>query len=208
VNEKRTSLKPLRIGVPSPEHPQQLFVRSLRQAAYGFGVISVRDRLAAPLRGERGVGALRQSARACGAWYISSADQAAQARADRPAPWPKGLVTPVGQSRLLAPNISAPRSSRTAMKFPGLAKLGRSVPMKDACFLASFLDDHSCPMKSRARMSPIKSKKNRFMIAQPKWDCSVPEKIRHQLQYTFFCSTAHRRTSTIRQAGTSAEASC
>jgi hypothetical protein len=81
-----------------------------------------------------------------------------------------------------AANIFAPRSSRTAMKFPGLTKLGRSVPircaMKDACSLASFLDEHSCPMKSWARMSPTKSKKNRFMIAQPKWDRSVPLKIR------------------------------
>jgi hypothetical protein len=80
-----------------------------------------------------------------------------------------------------AANIFAPRSSRTAMKFPGLAKLGRSVPMrcatKDAWLLASFFDEHSCPIKSWARMSPTKSKKNRFMIAQQKWDCSVPEKI-------------------------------
>src|ERR1700716_4626767 len=64
------------------------------------------------------------------------------------------------------------------MKFPRLAKLGRSDPMRcamnAACFLSSFLDEHSCPMKSWARMSPAKSKKNRFMIAQPSGDRSVP----------------------------------
>ena len=72
-----------------------------------------------------------------------------------------------------AANIFPPRSSRTAMKFPRLAKLGRSVPMRcamnAACVLASFLDEHSCPIKSWARISPTKSKKNRFMIARQKW---------------------------------------
>jgi hypothetical protein len=35
--------------------------------------------------------------------------------------------------------------------------------MKAAWLLASFSDEHSWPMKSRARISPTKSKKNRFM---------------------------------------------
>jgi hypothetical protein len=74
----------------------------------------------------------------------------------------------------------APRSSRTAMKFPGLAKLGLSVPMRCAryvaCVLASLRDEHSCPIKSWARISPAKSKKNRFMIAQPGRHCCVPKK--------------------------------
>jgi hypothetical protein len=65
------------------------------------------------------------------------------------------------------------------MKLPRLAKLGRSVPMrcamKAAWLLASFFDEHSWPMKSRARISPTKSKKNRFMIAQPSQNRSVPK---------------------------------
>jgi hypothetical protein len=97
-----------------------------------------------------------------------------------------------------AANISAPRSSRTAMKFPGLAKLGRSVPMRcamnDACFFASFLDEHSCPMKSRAGMSPTKSKKNRFITAQPKWWRSVP-KSRHW--HAFKCREANRSSANL-----------
>jgi hypothetical protein len=83
------------------------------------------------------------------------------------------------------------------MKLPCLAKLGRSVPMrcamKAAWLLASFLDEHSWPMKSQARISPTKSKKNRFMIAQPSQNRSVPKKSGLQgLQYGL--QVPHRRT--------------
>jgi hypothetical protein len=78
-----------------------------------------------------------------------------------------------------AANIFAPRSSRTAMKFPRLTKLGRSVPMrcamKAACFLASVLDEHSCPMKSWARISPTQSiKQFRFFPYVPATKNSTP----------------------------------
>ena len=98
------------------------------------------------------------------------------------------LVIGAGRSKLSVPRISLRHVHREKDEVPWSGEawpFSSDAMCNEGRVLFGFLLGRTfCPMKSWARMSPTKSKNNRFMIAQPRWNRSVPEKFRPRSKRT------------------------